>query len=323
MVRIQLFSKLNAKLNHTVFLQYFCKISKTRSKFYTCYKLWHLSKNSRSVHWYRSLNLQSIRVTKQDLCVVWPTRCLHSQATVFVRPPINYSTYLNFYRFYSFFMYPSKFDFNFTSSLLLVSRDFHKQAWVYENDWFSSVQLVKWYTNYLGLLQVEHLVSITSIQSELHLHQLRFRFIGSRLTILLTNLDTRTDHFFVSAGIFTRYFFFQKSVKKSKVLKLIMVRFIRKMLIMLQLGEVTLRVRGVPFMFEQLVTTMLASLRHPFINPLTGEVFDEVNTHGASLSIKLLTFINTQPFGFMKTRLKGRIKRKIRRRIYRLNRSDC
>ena len=101
-----------------------------------------------------------------------------------------------------------------------------------------------------------------------------------------------------------------------------MARFARKMLILLGLKDLTLVVRGLPFMFEQLITTLFAPLRHPFTNILTGEVLDEVNTAGLSLQVGRIVFLNIKPFGFMKTRLKGRIKRKIRRRIHRASQSD-
>ena len=183
--------------------------------------------------------------------------------------------------------------------------------------------MLKWYIRCVNLIQLEYWEIFSAAKSLACFHQLRFRFVNSRFTILFTNGKTHADHFFISAGIFTRYFFFQKSVKRSKALKLLMTRFARKMLILLELKSVELLVRGAPYMFEQLILTLLSSLRHPFINPLTGKLFDEVNTLGSSLYIRTLTFVNSKSFGFMKTRLKGRIKRKIRRRIHRLNRSDC
>lgn len=101
-----------------------------------------------------------------------------------------------------------------------------------------------------------------------------------------------------------------------------MARFTRKMIILLELCDIAIFIRGLPFMLENLIATLLSPSRHPFVNPLRGDVFDEVNTAGKSLSVSSLVFVNIKPFGFTKRRLKGRIKRKIRRRIYRLNRPD-
>ena len=101
-----------------------------------------------------------------------------------------------------------------------------------------------------------------------------------------------------------------------------MARFTRKMIILLELLNIVLFIRGLPFMLENLIAMLLSRLRHPFINPLRGDIFDEANTAGSSLCVSSLVFVNIKPFGFTKRRLKGRIKRKIRRRIYRLNRPD-
>ena len=184
------------------------------------------------------------------------------------------------------------------------------------------VKFVKWYVVNLNVLQLEYWRGGYDLQRAPFVHHLRFRFTNSRFTILFTNPWTRSDYFFVSAGIFTRYFFFQKSVKKSKALKLVMARFTRKMIILLELLNIVLFIRGLPFMLENLIAMLLSPLRHPFINPLRGDIFDEVNTAGSSLCVSSLVFVNIKPFGFTKRRLKGRIKRKIRRRIYRLNRPD-
>lgn len=75
-------------------------------------------------------------------------------------------------------------------------------------------------------------------------------------------------------------------------------------------------------MLEQLIVTLLSPLRHPFKDVLTGQLLDEVNTAGFSLRVGSVAFINVKPFGFQKTRLKGRIKRKIRRRIHRVSQAD-
>ena len=190
------------------------------------------------------------------------------------------------------------------------------------NGWWGSVNLIKSYSLYLDLLHLEWWRDAVTAKRKKFAHQLRFRFVNSRFTLLFTNPQTRSDYFFVSSGLFTRYFFFQKAVKRSKTLKLIMTRFARKMLIVLCLTELTLVVRGLAFMLEQLVATLLSPLRHPFKNLLTGQVIDEVNTAGLSLRVGCLAFLHIKPFGFSKVRLKGRIKRKIRRRIHRVSLAD-
>ena len=192
----------------------------------------------------------------------------------------------------------------------------------FKSGWWCSVQLIKLYSVYLDFLQLEWWRDAFPAKLKRFAHQLRFRFVNSRFTLLFTNPGTRADYFFVSPGLFTRYFFFQKAVKRSKTLKLIMIRFARKMLLLLGLNELTLAIRGLAFMLEQLIVTLLSPLRHPFKNVLTGQLLDEVNTAGVSLRVGSIAFSNVKPFGFQKTRLKGRIKRKIRRRIHRVSQSD-
>ena len=192
----------------------------------------------------------------------------------------------------------------------------------FKSGWWCNVQFIKLYSVYLDFLQLEWWRDAFPAKLKRFAHQLRFRFVNSRFTLLFTNPRTRADYFFVSPGLFTRYFFFQKAVKRRKTLKLIMIRFARKMLILLGLNELTLVIRGLAFMLEQLIVTLLSPLRHPFKDVLTGQLLDEVNTAGFSLRVGSVAFINVKPFGFQKTRLKGRIKRKIRRRIHRVSQAD-
>ena len=109
------------------------------------------------------------------------------------------------------------------------------------------------------------------------MHYLRLRFKKSRLVVVFGSLDLEYDHFFVSAGIFIKYFFFQKSLKKSKAVRLVMIRFTRKILLLLHLMNLTLYVKGVPLFLENLILAFLSPLRHLYYNPLTNLLVNEVS----------------------------------------------
>ena len=156
-------------------------------------------------------------------------------------------------------------------------------------------------------------------------HILRFRFNKSRLHVILEDSKKHNTHFFTTPGLFIRYFQGKKSLKKNKALKYLMARFIRKMLLVLNLENVGLVTKGVPVNLDKLLTAIFKPLSHPFTNPLTGEVINESDStlprkkEKGNIGISSVTFFAPKPFSYQKTRKRGRIKRKIQRRLVRMN----
>ena len=102
-------------------------------------------------------------------------------------------------------------------------------------------------------------------------------------------------------------------------MRLLMARFLRKVLIILKLKRVVVYIRGIPLFFELFLNMLYKPLSHVFVNPLTGVEVDETLKNHLTLNIYKVFFNKVKPFGYQKTRKKGRVKRKIRRKLVKLN----
>ena len=157
-------------------------------------------------------------------------------------------------------------------------------------------------------------------------HQLLFRFNKHRLVISLVDSVDKSTHFFASTGLFLKYVKNRKSLKKTRALKLLMMRFLRKMFLVLHLKDVDFCFRGVPLHLEHLLKMLFRPLSHVFTDPFTGDNVDETTSSTSSrpkklslFNLKGVTFRNPKPYGFQKDKKKGRVKRKIRKKIMRIN----
>ena len=150
-------------------------------------------------------------------------------------------------------------------------------------------------------------------------HNLYMRFNQHRLIVALADNKTRRTHFFLSTGLLLKYFQGRKAIKKNKAMKLLMIRFLRKILILLRLRNIVLMVRGVPLYLELLLSMLFKPLSHLFIDPFTGELIDEIQKTKNYLNFSTVIFTRPKPFGYQKTKKRGRVKRKIRRKLVKVN----
>ena len=173
--------------------------------------------------------------------------------------------------------------------------------------------------------QLDLYTRIHSAQRKIIEHILRFRFNGSRIHVVFEDSKNHQTHFFTTPGLFIKYFQGKKSLKKNKAIKYLMSRFLRKILLVLNLESVGVITKGVPVHLEKLLTALFRPLSHPFINPFTGATINESGTNQSlrqvrgNIGISSITFLAPKPFSYQKTRKRGRIKRKIQRKLVRLN----
>lgn len=148
-------------------------------------------------------------------------------------------------------------------------------------------------------------------------HLVNFRFKGAKLSLTLVDEKARSTHFFLAPGLLLKYFGRRKSLKKTKTMKFLLMRFLRKVLILLKLRNIVLHFKGVPVLLESLLQMLYQPIAHPLKDPFRElEVIESVKQRYV-LKISELIFTSPKPFGYLKPRKKGRIKRKIRRRIMR------
>jgi len=147
-------------------------------------------------------------------------------------------------------------------------------------------------------------------------HELIFKFNRHRLAIALLDPFLRRNHFSLTPGLLIKYLEGKrKGAKKSLSVKLLLVRFLRKILIVSRVDSFALIMKGVPLHGLQLFSFLNKPLSHVIRDPITRKPIDETGDEYKKFSYQSLHFLKPKPYGYQKTRKRGRIKRKIRRKI--------
>ena len=145
-----------------------------------------------------------------------------------------------------------------------------------------------------------------------------WNFQGRRLFLTLHNDgDVRYNYFFLSPGLFLKYFRYQKCLKKTKLMKLLVVKYARKLLLVSQIVEIHFWVRGVPSLFSELFRVFFTPVVTPFKHPLTMQPYydvEETKKQTPFFPISI-THNRTKPYNYMKVKRRGRLKRKVMRRL--------
>jgi len=158
------------------------------------------------------------------------------------------------------------------------------------------------------------------MDTHLNIYKLYFTFTSNRLFINLLNVVGK-NYVSLSVGLFLKFFKNKKSFKKNKLIKLLLIKYVRKLLIITGIKNIYLSVQKKPLFFQELCKTLTTPLVNAFFNPLTSSYINEsVNFKNQPFHIRYLFFRQTKPFNTMRLARQGRLKRKVMRRIIRTNR---
>ena len=149
-------------------------------------------------------------------------------------------------------------------------------------------------------------------------YRLFFNFKKNRFFINLLNCLNK-NYLSLSNGLFIKYFEFKKSLKRKKLLKLLLLKYLRKMFLVLKLKHFNLFIKSAGFFLNEFLTLLLQPSGKSFINPLTTKSFSDVSHSANQFNFSYVFFLNTKSFSFLKLKKKGRVKRKIQRKLIKLN----
>jgi hypothetical protein len=132
----------------------------------------------------------------------------------------------------------------------------------------------------------------------------------------------RHNYFSLSVGLFLKFLNGKKAFKKGKLIKLLLMKYVRKLLIVSEIRDLVVFTKRTPVFFTELCNSLISPIIRPFFNPFTNFMYDDtkLNSSKPKLRIKQIFFYQPKSFGSMKGPRKGRLKRKIMRRIIRTNR---
>ena len=150
-------------------------------------------------------------------------------------------------------------------------------------------------------------------------YRLFFTFKKGRFFVNLTNFNKKKNYLFLSTGMFIQYFQYKKSLRKNKILKVLISKYLRKFLLILQLKYVSLHFSSTPIMLQEIILNLTTPLIKPLKNPLTLKVIDEDQSSQFRFLFLFFFFQKSKNFGIFKLRRKGRVKRRIIRKLIKIN----
>lgn len=142
---------------------------------------------------------------------------------------------------------------------------------------------------------------------------------------LFINLRNKTDRYYnyfsLYSGLFLKFFQNRKPLRKSKLFKTLMVKFLRKIILISSIKFIYLVVNRASQMFSELYKLLLTPSIIPYKVPQTKGFYNDsiTNKYNKLFSVRKVLFKRTHSFTNLKTRRRGRIKRKITRRLFRKN----
>lgn len=178
-------------------------------------------------------------------------------------------------------------------------------------------------SNLLGVystrLTFAYLLDSAAIGHGLHLidhHNLIFRFNQRRLYLAVLDPLKGRNYFSLRPGLLLKYLEGRKKgAKHVLTTKLLLMRLLRKLLIVSRLDFFDILVKGVPLHLPQLFSFLNRPLPHVIYDPVNGSTIDETGDDYYKIRYHSLQFLRGKPYGYQKTRKRGRVKRKVRRKI--------
>lgn len=129
-------------------------------------------------------------------------------------------------------------------------------------------------------------------------------------------------YFFLFSGFFLKFLKRQKSFKKNKLIKLVMVKTLRKFLILTRITNLFFFIKGTHFLLVELLNVLYSPILRPFLDPFSGQVGGYVienDDQKKEIHFEYIIFLENANHTKLKGRKCGRIKRKLTRKIVKLN----
>ena len=147
---------------------------------------------------------------------------------------------------------------------------------------------------------------------------LALNFTKNRLFPTLRTVLGET-YLFLSLGLLSKYLLKGKAFTKSKTVFILLASFLRKVLLFSSFKNLYLFVNKTPLYFKEIMSTINDSVINIYKNPFSNALVAE-KEYTNPFVFPVIVFTNNKPYGFMKTKQKGRLKRKISRRLTMINR---
>lgn len=141
-----------------------------------------------------------------------------------------------------------------------------------------------------------------------------FSFTKNKIFINAQTLKKK-NIFFLSPGLYIKFFDKKKSLKKNKNIKLLMAKTLRKIYILTRIKNNILIIKNNPLYFNEMLNYLNLPIVHKFNNPFTDQTIMEKKKIEPIVKILSFVFMKNRDFTKNKYKKVGRIKRKILRKL--------
>jgi len=149
-------------------------------------------------------------------------------------------------------------------------------------------------------------------------HKLYLTFSPSRFYVNFRSF-TNLNYFSLSVGLFLKFFNNQKSLKKTKTFKFLLVKLLRKILVVSGIRHFMIFFKRAPILLAEVFRFLTSPLITPFHDPVQNRTIVEDDRQYVRFSFKYFFFLKTVSYTTMKGKQKGRLKRKISKKIIKRN----
>jgi hypothetical protein len=134
-------------------------------------------------------------------------------------------------------------------------------------------------------------------------YKLFFNFKKNRFFINLLNCLNK-NYLSLSNGLFIKYFDFKKSLKKKKLLKLLLLKYLRKLFLILKINQFNLFIKSAGFFLNEFLTLLTQPSEKTFLNPLTKKTITDDRKLIKTFNFSYIFFLNTKNYSFLKLKKK-------------------
>jgi len=240
--------------------------------------------------------------------------------------------YLNYWFFYKrintqrlknildiLFIVTNNFTFLFKKKLPVLYKNFSKNNY----RWLPIFNVKKYIISYLiyfNILKFDFFFFHKSkffLKKYFNKYDILWNFKKNKLFLSIIDEKKKIFSFF-SSGFFSNYLNQKKSFKKTKNLKIYIIKFFRKIILLSNIKNINLIIKSIPVNFEELLKFFLIPTDVTFLNPINNSYMLD-NFFFLKLKIHFVFFYKTIKFSKNKEKKKKTLKRKIQRKIFKIN----
>jgi len=133
--------------------------------------------------------------------------------------------------------------------------------------------------------------------------------------------DVKYNYLSLSTGLFLKFYKNRRPLKRTKLFKILLVKYLRKLLIVSGLRDFFVIVNRSPTLFAELFKVFMTPNITPFRIPGKKRLYDDsvINSTSPTFNIHRFLFFRTKAHALMKIKKRGRLKRKITKRLIKKN----